>query len=344
MNRLERIDGAPWPALHALMSGPRDPFELFLRSYRMQIHELTANTDRIDPDSVRRAVELILACKGKVVFTGMGKSGLIAQKLAATFSSTGTPSFFLHPGESLHGDLGALQKGDLMILLAKSGESEEVIAMLQVVQKMGIPVISILSVADSTAGRMSTIIIRASVSREADPLNLAPTASTTLALVVGDAIASALVEIRDFKPEHFAMYHPAGQLGRRLLLNVEDLLVLDRGTPTVTLKASMRELIEEESRPNLGGVIIVDDEGRMLGLVTDGDIRRAILKHGNVLERNIAEIMTRNPLSVQRGVRALEALKLMQERASPIGVLPVLDEDRRPVGLLRLHDLVRAGL
>ncbi|MEQ9364918.1 MAG: SIS domain-containing protein, partial [Leptospirales bacterium] len=163
----------------------KDPFDLFLNSYRMQIHELQGNLEYIDADSVRKAVQLILDCEGKLVLTGIGKSGLIAHKLAATFSSTGTPAFFLHPGESLHGDLGVLQKNDVLLVLAKSGESEEVSSMLQVVRKMGNPIISILGNPDSTAGRMSDIIIRATVSREADPLNLAPTASTTVSLVVG---------------------------------------------------------------------------------------------------------------------------------------------------------------
>ncbi|MBX7056714.1 MAG: KpsF/GutQ family sugar-phosphate isomerase [Leptospirales bacterium] len=326
------------------MSHPGDPYELFIRSYSMQIDELRDNETRIDADAVRRAAHMIRECRGKLTLTGMGKSGLIAQKLAATFSSTGTPAFFLHPGESLHGDLGALQKDDILMVLAKSGESEEVISMLQVVQKLGNPIIAILGNPDSAAGRMANVIIRATVSREADPLDLAPTASTTVSLVVGDALASAVSEMRGFRHEQFALYHPAGQLGRRLLLNVEDLLITDRGIPVVGESASMRELLEAESKPNLGGVMVVDGEGRLAGLVTDGDIRRAIIRLGNVLECPIDQIMTRNPMFVRKGVRAIEALRLMQERPSQINVLPVLDDERRPAGLLRLHDLVRAGL
>jgi arabinose-5-phosphate isomerase len=322
----------------------KDPFDLFLNSYRMQIHELQGNLEYIDADSVRKAVQLILDCEGKLVLTGIGKSGLIAHKLAATFSSTGTPAFFLHPGESLHGDLGVLQKNDVLLVLAKSGESEEVISMLQVVRKMGNPIISILGNPDSTAGRMSDIIIRATVSREADPLNLAPTASTTVSLVVGDTLASALSEIRDFRPENFAMYHPAGQLGRRLLLNVEDLLDQERGNPTIHKDATMTELLQEESRPNLGGIMILDDAGKLYGLITDGDIRRAILKHQNVLDCKITDIMTTEPLRVVRGSRAIEALRLMQDRPSQLSVMPVVDEVDEPIGLLRVHDLIRAGL
>jgi len=322
----------------------KDSFKLFEKSYLMQIDELSANYSRIDPQSVRKAIELILECKGKLVLTGMGKSGLIAQKLAATFSSTGTPAFFLHPGESLHGDLGVLQKGDLVILLAKSGESDEVVQMLQVIEKMRIPVISILGKEESSAGKMSTVIIRASVTREADPLNLAPTASTTVSLVVGDALASAVSELRGFNPENFALFHPAGQLGKRLLLNVEDLLIMDRGLPIADFSTSIKTLLEVETKSNLGGVMIVDADGKLAGLITDGDIRRAIIKFGNVLEQNIQDIMTKNPLCIPVGTRAIAALEIMENRPSQISVLPVVDNEGRPVGLLRLHDLVRAGL
>ncbi len=319
-------------------------FELFQKSYGMQVEELRKNAALIAPESVTKAIDLILGCKGKLVTSGMGKSGLIAQKLAATFASTGTPSFFLHPGEALHGDLGAVQKDDVLLVLAKSGESEEVILMLQAIRKMGNPVISILGKADSTAGRMSDVIILASVSREADPLNLAPTASSTVSLVVGDALASAVCELRGFKQENFALLHPAGQLGKRLLLKVEDLLIVDRGIPVVGENASMSELLEVESKPNLGGVMIADASGRLAGLVTDGDIRRAILKFGDVLKCRITDIMTKNPLHLERGSSALSALEMMENRPSPVSVLPIVDADKKPVGLLRLHDLLRSGL
>lgn len=319
-------------------------YSIFLASYRHQITELQSNIDGVDASSVERAIEILRACEGKVACTGMGKSGLIAQKLAATFSSTGTPAFFLHPGESLHGDLGALQKGDVVLCLAKSGESDEVVQMLQVVRKMGNRIISILGEPDSRAGKMSDVIILARVSREADPLNLAPTASTTVSLVVGDALASTLAELSGFKPEHFALFHPAGQLGKRLLLNVEDLLVLDQGLPVVPLTASIKDVLETVTRPNLGGAMIVDASGHLIGIVTDGDIRRAIMKFGNVLDRTIAEIMTADPLRVKKGTRAIDALHTMEDRPSQISVMPVVDDEDHPVGLLRLHDLVRAGL
>ena len=320
------------------------PTELFFSSYNRQITELQNNIVNIDQESVARAIDILIHCEGKVACTGMGKSGLIAQKLAATLSSTGTPAFFLHPGESLHGDLGALQKGDVVLCLAKSGESDEVVQMLQVIQKMGNRIISILGTANSRAGKMSDVIIVAKVSREADPLNLAPTASTTVALVVGDALASALVELRGFKPENFALYHPAGQLGKRLLLNVEDLLVLDQGVPMVEESASIKQLLETVTKPNLGGAMITDTKGKLIGIVTDGDIRRSILKFGNVLEQSISSVMTRSPLRIQKGSRAIDALHIMESRESQISVLPVVDEEDHPIGLLRLHDLVRVGL
>lgn len=319
-------------------------YDSFKNSYGMQIHELQSNVEHIDPESVEKACRLILECKGKLVCSGMGKSGLIAQKLAATFSSTGTPAFFLHPGESLHGDLGVVQPNDVVLLLAKSGESDEVVQMLQVIQKMGNPVISLLGNPDSSAGRMSTVIVRASVSREADSLNLAPTASTTVSLVVGDALATAVSEKRGFQPENFALYHPAGQLGKRLLLKVADLLDTPDILPVCGEEASMTELLEAVTRPNQGGAMIVNSDNEVVGLVTDGDLRRAILKYGNVLERNLKEIMTANPITITRDTLALDALRIMEDRPSQISVLPVIDENNHPVGLLRIHDLVRAGL
>lgn len=315
-----------------------------MKSYRMQTEELSANLQYIDRASVEKAAELIMNCKGKLALSGMGKSGLIAQKLAATFSSTGTPAFFLHPGESLHGDLGVLQSGDVLVVLAKSGESDEVIQMLQVVKKLGNPVIAILGNSNSTAAKMSTVIISAKVSREADKLNLAPTASTTVSLVVGDALAAMVSELKGFEPENFALFHPAGQLGKRLLLAVDDLLQKDVPLPVAKFDDSMKELLEMITRPNLGGAMVVNNEGKLTGIVTDGDVRRSILEIGNILNQPIEKIMTKDPIRITSGTRAIDALELMENRPSQISVLPVVDESDRPVGLLRLHDLVRAGL
>jgi arabinose-5-phosphate isomerase len=319
-------------------------YEFFKISYNLQIQELQANINNIKKDSLLNAIDIILNCKGKLACSGMGKSGLIAQKLAATFSSLGTPAFFLHPGEALHGDLGVLQQDDVLLVIAKSGESDEVVQMLQVVKKMGNKIISILGNPNSRAGKLSDVIINAFVNREADPLNLAPTSSTTVSLVIGDSLASTIAKVKHFKPENFAFYHPAGQLGKRLLLNVEDLLILDQGEPIISVSATMKELIETITKPNLGGAIVVDNHRKIIGIVTDGDLRRAILKFGNILDRKIEEIMTKNPICVKKGTKAIDALHIMEDRPSQISVLPVVDDEDKPIGLIRIHDLIKAGL
>ena len=319
-------------------------YEFFKTSYNLQIQELQANINNIKKDSLLNAIDIILNCKGKLACSGMGKSGLIAQKLAATFSSLGTPAFFLHPGEALHGDLGVLQQDDVLLVIAKSGESDEVVQMLQVVKKMGNKIISILGNPNSRAGKLSDVIINAFVNREADPLNLAPTSSTTVSLVIGDSLASTIAKVKNFKPENFAFYHPAGQLGKRLLLNVEDLLILDQGEPIISVSATMKELIETITKPNLGGAIVVDNHRKIIGIVTDGDLRRAILKFGNILDRKIEEIMTKNPICVKKGTKAIDALHIMEDRPSQISILPVVDDEDKPIGLIRIHDLIKAGL
>jgi len=319
-------------------------YEFFKTSYNLQIQELQANINNIKKDSLLNAIDIILNCKGKLACSGMGKSGLIAQKLAATFSSLGMPAFFLHPGEALHGDLGVLQQDDVLLVIAKSGESDEVVQMLQVVKKMGNKIISILGNPNSRAGKLSDVIINAFVNREADPLNLAPTSSTTVSLVIGDSLASTIAKVKNFKPENFAFYHPAGQLGKRLLLNVEDLLILDQGEPIISVSATMKELIETITKPNLGGAIVVDNHRKIIGIVTDGDLRRAILKFGNILDRKIEEIMTKNPICVKKGTKAIDALHIMEDRPSQISVLPVVDDEDKPIGLIRIHDLIKAGL
>jgi len=319
-------------------------YEFFKTSYNLQIQELQANINNIKKDSLLNAIDIILNCKGKLACSGMGKSGLIAQKLAATFSSLGMPAFFLHPGEALHGDLGVLQQDDILLVIAKSGESDEVVQMLQVVKKMGNKIISILGNPNSRAGKLSDVIINAFVNREADPLNLAPTSSTTVSLVIGDSLASTIAKVKNFKPENFAFYHPAGQLGKRLLLNVEDLLILDQGEPIISVSATMKELIETITKPNLGGAIVVDNHRKIIGIVTDGDLRRAILKFGNILDRKIEEIMTKNPICVKKGTKAIDALHIMEDRPSQISVLPVVDDEDKPIGLIRIHDLIKAGL
>ena len=311
---------------------------------RKELSELQRRLENIDAESIEQACEIILNCTGKLIVSGAGKSGLIGRKLAATFSSTGTPAFFLHPADALHGDLGAAAPGDVMLLLTRSGESEELISMLGVLERMEIPIISILGRAKSSVGRMSKVIIDAGVEHEADALDLAPTASSTVALVLGDALASATAQLRGFQKENFALFHPGGQLGKRLSFKVEDFLVPERKVPAVNIHSDMRELLELSTESNLGAVLVTNGDGTLKGIVTDGDIRRAIIKYGNILERDIPTIMTADPICVHVDTSAVDALKLMEDRPSQISVLPVIDRENRPLGLLRLHDIVRAGL
>ena len=310
-------------------------------------HELAALRDfigRFRPADVEAVLDVLHDCTGKVVFSGVGKSGSVARKLAGTFSSTGTPAFFLHPAEAVHGDLGVLQPGDVLVAVTKGGESEELVRMLRAGKELRIPIVAIVGHRNSSTGRLADALIEVLVEREADPLNLAPTSSVLVAQAVGDALALALAGRRGFRPEQFAGFHPGGQLGRRLNYRVRDLLPPERGIPMIAPTADMRTLLEEETRLNLGAVLIVDSERKLLGIVTDGDVRRAILRLGNILECPIADIMTRAPVTVHLDSPAAEAVALMENRPSQIYVLPVLDSAERVAGLLRLHDVVRAGL
>lgn len=300
--------------------------------------------DSVPAEDLAQVVRLLEECTGKIVCSGVGKSGAIARKLAGTFASTGSPAIFLHPVEAMHGDLGVLRPGDLVFALTKGGESEELLRMLRAVKEMRLPIVAIVGPSDSSTARLADAIVAMGNIIEADPLGLAPTSSTTLTVAIGDALALILSNRRGFKPEQFAGFHPGGQLGRRLNYKVGDLLPPDRGVPTIGPEADMRSLLEEESRLNLGAIIIVDEERRVLGIVTDGDVRRAILRHGDILGRSVSDVMTRNPVTVRLESLATEALALMENRPSQIHVLPVLDEQRRVVALLRLHDVVRAGL
>ena len=316
--------------------------KIFSDSYYQHYSELKKAIEEIPLENIQKAIEAFMKCRGKVIFTGIGKSGIIAKKCAATFSSMGTPSIFLHSGEALHGDLGVVEKGDLICAIAKSGESEEIITVVRSIRKMGNTIISILTEPSSTLGELTDIIIPAKVTREAEKMNLAPTASTTVAVAIGDSLAATLASLRNFRPENFGKIHPSGQLGRRLLLQVKD--ILHPINPIIHIEKSMLELLEEESKPNLGGIMIVDDKEKLIGLVTDGDLRRGIIKYKNILDCKIVDIMTKNPLTIEPDILALHALKLMEERRSPISLLPVIDPTNKPIGLLRLHDLLNARI
>lgn len=313
---------------------------------RHEAQALSHAAERLQATSVERSLHLLVACKGKVIVSGIGKSGIIAQKIAATLTSTGTPSLYLHPSDALHGDLGIVDCSDVVILLSNSGESDELLAMLPYLKSRQVSLIVITGSLESSLARAATVTLDASVEREACPFNLAPTTSTSLALALGDALAVALMRMKDLTPEDFALNHPAGRLGKRLTLQVKDLMRSGEQNPLVAPWASWLQVIDGLTRFAQGALNVVDENGRLLGLLTDGDLRRALRKYppASLPELTAGEIMTRIPTSVPPEMLAYEALQLMENRASQISVLPVLEADGRCVGLIRLHDIVREGL
>jgi arabinose-5-phosphate isomerase len=287
--------------------------------------------------SFERAVDLLFACKGRVVVTGMGKSGLIARKISATLSSTGTPSFFLHPAEALHGDLGMLARGDAILAVSYGGETEEIIRLLEALQRLEIPLLTLTGNPKSTLAEASAVVLDASVREEACSLNLAPTASTTVAMAVGDALAVSLLERRDFRQDDFAALHPAGRLGKKLL-RVEHLMHAGDDMPRVSPETPMPDAFHEMSKKGLGMTTVIHPDGRLAGIITDGDLRRLMEKHrGATLEMTAGACMTRNPQTIGPHVLASEALNLMEKRK--ITSLAVVDEAGGVLGVVHLHDL-----
>lgn len=290
------------------------------------------------------AVHLLYACPGKIILTGVGKSGIIAQKIAATLVSTGTPALFLHASEGMHGDIGIVGKDDIVVAVGKSGESEELIALLPPLRRMGARVISITTQTRSTMAQNSDIVLLTPVDEEACPLNMAPTCSTTAALVLGDALAMALMKLRDFQPADFALNHPGGQLGKRLLLTVGDIMRTGPNNPLIHLSSTPKNMLYEITSKRSGAVSVVDDDQHLLGLVTDYDIRRALETGGDIFKLPLAEIMNPKPSFVYVDDKAVQALEMMEKREKPISVLPVLDRQDKVVGMIHLHDLVAQGL
>ncbi len=291
-----------------------------------------------------RAVELILACQGKVVVTGMGKSGLVGQKIASTLASTGTPAFFLHPAEGVHGDIGVLHRSDVALAISYSGETDEVVRLLPLLRRLGLPLIAMTGRPGSTLGRGADVVLDCSVRQEACPFNLAPTASTTATVALGDALAMALIERRGFKAEDFALLHPGGALGRRLLLKVGDLMRTGDAVPRVAPGTLMRDVLFEISSKMAGITGVVDDGGRLVGVITDGDLRRALQAHGDgLLSRRAEEVMTRQPKRIERDALAAQALRMMEGKITSLFVFE-RPEDQVPIGLIHIHDLLRAGV
>jgi len=294
--------------------------------------------------SFQSAVRAIFKCRGKVIVTGIGKSGLVAQKIASTLVSTGTPAIYLHPVEGMHGNLGVVNKNDILLAIGKSGESEELLNILPSVKKIGAQIVCMTANKNSSLAQKSSIRLVVPVRREACPLNLAPTTSSTVSLVMGDAIAIVLMKMRGFDPQRFALYHPGGALGKRLLLTVSDVMRGGKRNPVVSINASMDRLLVEISRKWTGAASIVDKKRKLVGLVTDYDIREAFFKGRVISGLHIPDVMKKNPIHIGQKEPAAKALLLMESRKKPLTVLPVVDHQRRSVGMLHLHDLIGHGL
>lgn len=297
--------------------------------------------DRIDQSFIT-ACETLLACDGRVVVTGMGKSGHIANKIAATLASTGTPAFFVHPGEASHGDLGMITKNDVVLALSNSGNTAEVITLLPLIKRLGIPLISMTGDPNSALAQAAVANLDVSIAEEACPLNLAPTTSTTVTLVMGDALAIALLESRGFSAEDFAFSHPGGALGRKLLLRVSDIMHADNEVPRVAPETPLQNALLEMTAKGFGMTTVTNNKGKLLGVFTDGDLRRIIDSKTDISTVNIDSVMTKNPKTVKHDMLAAEALTIM-EKASITAVV-VEDASNHPIGVLHMHDILRAGV
>ena len=306
-----------------------------------ELAEISALQNRID-ESFTAACELLLDCKGRIVVTGMGKSGHIGGKIAATLASTGSPAFFVHPGEASHGDLGMITKNDVVIALSNSGNTTEIATIIPILKRFGVPLISMTGDRNSTLANAANINLDVSVSKEACPHDLAPTSSTTVALVMGDALAVALLQARGFTAEDFALSHPGGSLGKRLLLHVADIMHSGELIPKVPENASVSEALLEMSKKGLGMTAIIDAEDKVLGLYTDGDLRRSLDKNIDVHSTAISEVMTRNCRTTTPDELAASIVKMMDDHG--INGLLVVDENNKLVGAFNMHDILRAGI
>ncbi len=301
---------------------------------------ILALVDRLD-HRFEDAIRLLLECRGRVIVTGMGKSGIICRKIAATLASTGTPAFFLHPAEAIHGDLGVLQSADVILALSYSGETDELLRLLETIKRLGAKLVAVTGDCASTLGRAADVVLDCRVSEEACPLNLVPTASTTAALALGDALAMALLVAKGFRQEDFANLHPGGKLGKRLM-RVEQLMHGGVHAPVVRDDAAMKDLIYEMNSKGLGMACVVDENGLLVGIVTDGDLRRHMSAAANLMDRTAADVMTRHPVAIPPDMLAVEALNIREQRK--ITALVVVDGERKVQGVVHLHDLWRTGM
>ena len=318
-----------------------NPVERGARTLRIEAEALSGLLERLDEGFIQ-AVDIVLGCTGKVAVTGMGKSGLIGQKISATLASTGTPSYFLHPAEGVHGDLGMVTKDDAVVALSYSGETDEVVRILPVFARLGTPLIAITGTKNSTLWRAAQAVLNIHVKEEACPIQLAPTASSTAALAMGDALAMAVLEARGFQPEDFARFHPGGVLGKKLI-RVKELMVAGGGVPRVDEAASLALVVREMSAKRLGMTCVAGSGGELLGVITDGDLRRAMEKIGDLPDLKAADLMTSTPKTIDQDEMAAAAVQIME--ASAITSLAVTEgPDGRLAGVLHLHHLLRAGV
>lgn len=312
-----------------------------LRVIRMERDAVAVLADRID-ESFSQACDILIGCKGRVVVTGMGKSGHIGNKIAATLASTGTPAFFVHPGEASHGDLGMITAGDVVIALSNSGTTGELITILPLLKLLAVPVIALTGNPNSELATTADVHLNVGVAEEACPLNLAPTSSTTVTLVMGDALAIALLEARGFTANDFALSHPGGALGRRLILKIDSIMHTGDSIPKIRLGSALSGALLEMSSKTLGMTTVVDHAGVLAGIFTDGDLRRAIDRGIDIHKCPIDDIMTRNCRTIKPGTMAAEALRIMED--NKITVLVAVNEDGQPVGVIHTHDLLKAGV
>jgi len=308
---------------------------------RIEAAAVAALENKIN-SAFQKAVDVIYNCKGRVIITGMGKSGIIARKIVATMNSTGTPAIFLHPSDAVHGDLGMVRKDDVVICISKSGDTKEINLLLPMFNRIGVPIISMTGNGNSHLAKHSNVVLDISVKEEACPHNLTPTTSTTVTLALGDALAVTLLEKKNFTADDFAMFHPGGNLGKRLLLKVEEFAVTGTQIPKISYKASLKDAILEISTKRLGATCVMNDDGTLAGIITDGDLRRLLQKTTDVTGLTAEQAMTKNPKTIRKGALATSALQEMENFS--ITQLVILDDERKPFGVVHLHDLVRAGL
>ena len=325
------MSGAPKPDLRRLAE----------RVLRMEADAILGLIPKLD-ERFEQAVELLRGCAGRVIVTGMGKSGLIGRKIAATLASTGTPAYYLHPAEGVHGDLGMIARGDVVLALSNSGETDEVLAILPPLKRLGVPILLLTGNPTSSLARQCEVVIDVSVSEEACPMNLAPTSSTTAALALGDALAMALLELRGLRPEDYAALHPRGSLGWRALFRVADLMLTGEAVPVVPEQTPLREVIVEMTRKRKGVTTVVDGSGQLVGIVTDGDLRRLHLTGKPIDDLSAGQVASREPKTIRADELAAKALEVME--TWQITSLVIADPARRPIGLIHMHDILRAKI